>query len=208
MNEKIVLDATAGLRHMWFNKNNPYVVFLDRDDDARLYARYELYKRRRGMPGRSVRRSFKVPTTVGDYRHLPYPDGQFRVVVFDPPHRSDIGKNAIMLPQFGLLSPETWPADLRAAAKELWRVLAPYGVLIFKWSNGQIPYRDVLRLFPVKPFFGQVSAGASGKSGRKSSTSWFCFVKVPKEEKLFGMKVKIDPDEPNFRLEFDKTEQR
>ncbi len=176
--EKFILDATAAFRGMWFNKNNPYVVFLDCHDDEQIYSRRERYNRLRGIPGRFPARGFKVPTTVGDFRHLPYPDGRFKLVVFDPPHRSDMGKRCFYTERYTLL-PETWPKDLKEAAEELWRVLAPFGTLIFKWSDNKIKFKDVLRLFPVKPFFGQISAGAHDKKLNKSHTCWFCFVKVP-----------------------------
>lgn len=206
--EKFVLDATSGLRSMWFNKNNPYAIFLDCDSDDVLYARKEKYNRLRGMPGRKPALNFRVPTTPGDFRHLPYPDGRFKIIVFDPPHRSDSGRNSFFGTRYALLNPETWPRDMKEAANELWRVLAPFGVLLFKWSDSQIKFKDILRLFfPARPFFGQISAGAKAKSGGKAHTCWFCFVKVPEEQKFMGMKVKIDPDEPNFRLEFEKKEE-
>lgn len=177
--EKFILDATAGLRSMWFNKNNPYAIFLDRDNDEIIYARREKYNRLRGMPGRRPITNFKIPTTVGDFRHLPYPDGRFKLIVFDPPHRSDMGKNSFFGTRYTQLQPETWPMELKEAANELWRVLEPYGILVFKWSDSQIKFRDVLRLFPTKPFFGQISSGAKSKNGGKAHTCWFCFVKVP-----------------------------
>lgn len=181
--EKFILDATSGMRSMWFNKNNPYAIFLDRDDDEAIYARRERYNRIRGMPGRRARTNFKITTTTGDFRHLPYPDGRFKLVLFDPPHRSDMGKASIFGVRYAQLQPETWPKDLKEAAYELWRVLMPYGVLIFKWSDSQIPFKSVLSLFPVKPFFGQIAGGAKSKNGKPAHTCWFCFVKVPKEVK-------------------------
>ena len=51
------------------------------------------------------------------------------------------------------------------------RVLHPYGVLIFKWSEDQINTADVLKLLPVRPMFGN----------RRGKTIWLVFMKFPEE---------------------------
>ena len=52
------------------------------------------------------------------------------------------------------------------------RVLHPYGVLIFKWSEDQISTADILKLFPVQPLFGN----------RRGRAIWLTFMKFPSEE--------------------------
>lgn len=51
------------------------------------------------------------------------------------------------------------------------RVLKPDGVLVFKWSEAQIPANDVWKAIGEKPLFGH-------HSGKKSQTFWGCFMKL------------------------------
>jgi len=160
---KFILDATAGYRMMWFNKKHPNCIYLDQRPECE-------------------------PDIVGDFRDLKeFPDETFKLIVWDPPHIlrgsyksciSDMSKN------FGLLRPETWTWDLSKGFVELWRVLKQYGILIFKWSTSYISSAQILKLFPEKPLFYQVSSNKykslKGKS-KKSQTLWFCFMKIPEE---------------------------
>ena len=54
--------------------------------------------------------------------------------------------------------------------RECIRVLDDYGVLIFKWSEVQIPLSRILDVIDAKPLFGH-------KSGKASKTHWMCFMK-------------------------------
>ena len=65
-----VLDATCGGRMMWFNKRHPLALYLDNREIADV----ELCDGRHF----SVR-----PDIVADFTALPFPDGSFRLVVFD-----------------------------------------------------------------------------------------------------------------------------
>jgi len=181
---KIVLDATSGLRSMWFDKNNSLAVFLDKDDDVVLERRRIEYQKMRGMLGRprKIKDKFINPTVVGDFRHLQFPDECFHLIVFDPPHLKYLKASSLFGKRYGQMEPETWPSDLRQAAREFWRVLKPYGVLVFKWNDHDIKFKDVLRLFPVYPLFGQISGGAKNRDGKPCHTCWFCFLKVPSQE--------------------------
>ena len=62
---------------------------------------------------------------------------------------------------------DSWRDDLRQEFAECFRVLMPGGVLIFKWSEVQVPLRDVLALTPERPLFGH----PTGKS-----THWVAFI--------------------------------
>ena len=53
---------------------------------------------------------------------------------------------------------------------ECMRVLKPYGVLIFKWSDISISTREVINAFGQEPLFGH-------RSGKKMNTHWMCFMK-------------------------------
>jgi hypothetical protein len=50
------------------------------------------------------------------------------------------------------------------------RVLKPDGVLIFKWSEYDIPADKVWKAIGQKPLFGH-------HSGKKSRTFWACYMK-------------------------------
>jgi len=156
--EKFILDATAGFRMMWSNKKHPNTVYLDE--------RYEC-----------------EPDIVGDFRELKqFTDETFRLIVFDPPHiiRGTQYNSTGMLNDFGCLQPETWQVDLQKAFKELWRVLKPFGVLIFKWSTQQISTAKLKKFFPAEPLFYQVTSNKRReKSHSDYQTLWFCFMKLP-----------------------------
>ena len=60
--------------------------------------------------------------------------------------------------------------DVAKGFREGMRVLKPDGVLIFKWSEVQIPTPEIISAFGYKPLFGH-------HSGKKSNTNWLCFMK-------------------------------
>ena len=63
-NNVIVLDCTAGSRMLWPNsKDPPHVLFTDRNYEA-----------------------VKPPDVFCDYTKLPFRDGAFKAIIFDPPH--------------------------------------------------------------------------------------------------------------------------
>ena len=70
----------------------------------------------------------------------------------------------------GELDRATWKDDLRAGFAECFRVLRPEGTLIFKWSESDIPVREVLALTPMKPLYGH-------RSGKAGKTLWVAFMK-------------------------------
>jgi len=88
-----------------------------------------------------------------------------------------------MLKKFGGLHPEMWQSDLKKGFKELWSVLEDYGVLLFKFSDYHIKFKDVLKLFPEKPLiFNKTS------STGKTDTKWFCFMKIPELNNILDLK--------------------
>lgn len=153
-----VLDPCCGSRMMWFDKQDPRAIFGDiRTAETTL------------CDGRTL----KVhPDMEMDFRALPFPDATFRLVVLDPPHLERVGASSWTAAKYGALLP-TWREDLRAAFEESFRVLKPGGVLILKWSEEQVPLREVLSLTPEKPLFGH-------RTGRR--TTWVSFIKPERED--------------------------
>lgn len=158
---KRILDPCCGSKMFWFDKNNPDVEFCDN----RVVERHEYY------PHRYIEIK---PDTVCDFTNLPFEDGRFKLVVFDPPHLTRAGDTSWMALKYGCLK-EGWPEMLRKGFLECFRVLDDDGVLIFKWSEIQIPLRDILPLAPFHPLFGN-------RSGRHNNTHWLCFMKPRKED--------------------------
>lgn len=139
MTDKPILDACCGARMFWFDKGDPRVVFQDcRELDTTLC---------------NGQHFVVSPDVMGDFRNMDFPDDSFRLVVFDPPHLRRASQKSWLAKKYGVLTGD-WENDLRKGFAECMRVLKPRGVLIFKWSEGQIKLKDVLKLFPERPLFG------------------------------------------------------
>lgn len=93
-----------------------------------------------------------------------------RLLCLIPPHLKSGGENAWLVKKYGRLD-ENWPQMLRDGFAECMRVLSPDGVLIFKWSEVQIPAGEVWKAIGQKPLFGH-------HSGKKMNTFWACFMKL------------------------------
>lgn len=160
---KRVLDPCCGSRMFWFDKVDPRAVFGDvRSETVTVTDRTH---REDGTRTLTV-----APDQEMDFRALPFRDGAFRLVVFDPPHLVKAGEGSWLRAKYGRLDPQTWRDDLHRGFAECFRVLEPEGVLIFKWAETQIPVREVLSLTPQSPLFGH-------PSGKRAGTHWICFMK-------------------------------
>ena len=148
-----ILDACCGSRMFWFDRENQNVVFMDNRQCCKTLC-----------DGRTLNID---PDVIGDFRNIPFEDGSFRMVVFDPPHLVRAGENSWLAQKYGKLDKETWRDDLKQGFNECFRVLAPNGFLIFKWNEDQIKVTEVSKLFPVQPLFGQ----------RGGKTHWLVFMK-------------------------------
>lgn len=159
---KKILDVTCGGRSIWFNKNHPEAVYCDKREEEFT-----------GMWGGSERKYVVSPDVVRDFTDLPFADATFSLVVFDPPHLISAGQTGWLVKKYGHLE-ANWPDMLRDGFRECMRVLKPDGVLIFKWSEIQIPAEKVWKAIGEKPLFGH-------HSGKKSKTFWGCFMKLQEE---------------------------
>jgi len=162
-----VLDPCCGSRMMWLDKADPRAVFGDRRKETITVT--DRSHREDGMRTLQVK-----PDTLMDFRALPFRDGTFKLVAFDPPHLERAGPRSWLAAKYGKLS-EDWRSDLSAGFRECFRVLEPHGVLVFKWNETQVKLRDVLALTSEKPLFGQVS-------GRSRMTHWLVFMKSTTQE--------------------------
>ena len=162
-NGKKILDVTCGSRTIWFDKENENALYCD--------IRREQYS---GIWTSTVRDSERMcvidPDLIADFRDLPFDNDSFYLVVFDPPHMLHVGDNAWMRKKYGKLG-DTWREDLRRGFDECMRVLRPNGVLIFKWSEIDVPVSEIIDTVGVQPLFGH-------KSGKQMHTHWLCFMKL------------------------------
>lgn len=150
-----VLDPCCGSRMMWFDSQDQRALFGDiRSEEHTL------------CDGRALN---ITPDVLMDFRAMPFADGSFKLVVFDPPHLRKVGPQGWLGKKYGILSPD-WKTDLRQGFSECFRVLANEGVLIFKWAEVQIKVGEILALTDQKPLFGH-------RSGKRSNTHWITFMK-------------------------------
>lgn len=151
---KTILDACCGSRMFWFNRRHPDVVFMDRREETHTLC-----------DGRALEIK---PDVVGDFRAMPFSDGTFRLVVFDPPHLLHAGESSWLARKYGKLDRETWREDLKAGFRECFRVLELGGILVFKWCEDQISTAEVLKLASQEPLFGH----------RRGKTIFLVFMKT------------------------------
>ena len=162
--EKKILDVTCGARTIWFDKNNPLALFCDKRRE-----KYEHLWKNAGNCTLNI-----DPDVLCDFTALPFPDNSFPLVIFDPPHLTGAKETAWLVKKYGKLD-DTWPQMLHDGFQECMRVLKPEGVLIFKWSEYDLPAEQVWKAIGQKPLFGH-------HSGKKSGTFWGCFMKISAED--------------------------
>lgn len=166
VDDKYILDACCSVRGMWLNKNHPNVVYID------------IRKEQKGFIDHKATKNYEInPDYIMDFRDMTFEDKAFKLVVFDPPHLSTLSETSIFAKKFGCLNAMSWQADIKAGFNECWRVLEDYGTLIFKWSDVEISYKEVLKLAPTAPLFYNIT-----NSSNTSKTMWFCFMKIPEGE--------------------------
>ena len=150
-----ILDPACGSKMFWFNKSEPHTTYTDiRKETFSLQDRGKL------------RKVVINPDKIADFTNLPFRDYEFNLIVFDPPHLKRAGENSWLAKKYGKLPKDVWPQMLSKGFKELWRVLALDGILLFKWSDNQIPFKDVLNLFDQQPILGDQSTLDLNQLGR------------------------------------------
>jgi ubiquinone/menaquinone biosynthesis C-methylase UbiE len=156
-----VLDACCGSRMFWFDRQDSRAVFVDKRSESHT------------LPDRSSKGGSRElivdPDLVADFTALPFPDANFSLVVFDPPHLIRNGKKGWLAKKYGKLEGD-WKEELRQGFAECFRVLKPDGTLIFKWNEHEVPVSQILALTPQLPLFGN-------RCGKTSKSHWIVFLK-------------------------------
>lgn len=159
----MMLDATAGNRMIWPNKNPPNVVFMDKE----------------------IRLAFS-PHIFADFRDLPFRDDVFDCVLFDPPHscsippwwnsptRSKNVNNPSLNAWYGKFeNKRDMFSSIHRAQKEFARVAKR---LCLKWSELEVTLWKIMPFFKeweviqTKPHIGKYKAG-------KTKTYWITFIR-------------------------------
>lgn len=156
-----VLDACCGSRMFWFDRDDSRAVFADKRRETH------------DLPDKSSaggKRTLVIdPDIVADFTSLPFQDGRFALVVFDPPHFARNGNKGWMAKKYGTLSGD-WREELRKGFAECFRVLRPQGTLVFKWNENEVSVKEILALTSEKPLFGN-------RYGKHLESHWVVFIK-------------------------------
>ncbi|HBF48338.1 MAG TPA: SAM-dependent methyltransferase, partial [Shewanella frigidimarina] len=100
----IILDPCCGSRMMWENKSNPNVIFGDIRNES-------ITVTDRSHGNENGTRTINIePDTLMDFRSLPFPDGSFKLISFDPPHLVRAGPKSWLAAKYGKLS-NNWRND-------------------------------------------------------------------------------------------------
>lgn len=143
LNERRILDLSAGRRAIWFNKNHPLTMYLDK-------------------------RSEVEPTIVCDTRSIPPEAGSgYDLVCWDPPHMN-CGPNSNMSKVYGYHTTAEILDTIEKTAVEAHRVTRSGALMAFKWNTHDIRLQRVFDLMPQwEPLFGHLT-----KDGPGSQTYW------------------------------------
>jgi hypothetical protein len=153
MSAKNILDLSAGNRAVWFNKNHPMAMYLDKRAEVK-------------------------PTIVCDTRNIPDSAGSgYDLVVWDPPHMN-CGPHSNMSKVYGYHTTAEILDTIEKTSIEAWRVTDPGALMAFKWNTHDIKLKRVFALMPQwEPLFGHLT-----KDGPRSQTYWVMFRRIAKED--------------------------
>lgn len=142
----------------WFTKSDGRALFMDKRKETVFVDR-----------GTGATPYVIKPNILADFSFMPFSDNTFALVVFDPPHIIRTEARGNFTKMYGILNND-WKDDIRRGFAECFRVLRPNGVLIFKWSESEIPLSNILALTLEQPLFGN-------RSGKIGKTHWIVFMK-------------------------------
>lgn len=149
------------------------MFYFDKSDERVLFGdiRRESFSLKDKSSKTGSRNLFINPDEILDFTALPFAEDSFHLVVFDPPHLINNGASGWLAKKYGKLGKE-WSKDITAGFSECFRVLKPYGTLIFKWNEQDIKVSEILKLTDQKPVFGN-------RCGKTSKSHWLVFMKGP-----------------------------
>lgn len=169
-----ILDATAGYRGIWYQKNHPFVTFMDK--------RKETVDTRSDNNLKNSRRYKINPDVVSEWKDAPFPDNYFDMIVFDPPHLAWVNnkKESSLDKAYGYFkSKDECKRQITEGVNKLFKILKPEGIFILKWCENSIPIDEIIKLMPYQPLFG-----SNTKSKGHTANYWIVFLKYDVNMKL------------------------
>lgn len=142
-----ILDLSAGNRAIWYNKNHPMAIYLDK-------------------------RASVKPTIVCDTRSIPKNVGHgFDLVVWDPPHLNT-GKKSNMAKSYGHHTTAEILDTIEKTQWQVYKITKPEALIAFKWNTHDIKLERIFDLLSPQwePLFGHLT-----KDGPRSQTYWVMF---------------------------------
>lgn len=141
-----ILDLSSGNRAIWFNKNHPLALYVDK-------------------------RASVKPDIVCDTRKIPKAVGsKYDLICWDPPH-VNCGKNSKMSKVYGHHTTAEILDTIEKTSKEAHRVSKNNALMAFKWNTHDIKLKRIFELIPQwEPLFGHLT-----KDGPRSQTYWVMF---------------------------------
>lgn len=154
-----ILDACCGGRHWWFDKDNKNTIYMDIRSEPKGTIKLQT--------------NWSVePDVIASYCEMPFEDQSFNLIAWDIPHKLK-NDSGIISKKYGYLG-DNWKQNTSKGFEECFRVLKDKGVLIFKFNDLDVSFKEVLSLFPIRPLFGTPT-----KKG-VNNTAFFVFMKVIK----------------------------
>ncbi len=138
-----ILDLSAGKRAIWFNKNHPLAMYLDKRAEVN-------------------------PTIVCNTNEIPESAGSgFNLICWDPPHMN-VGHVSNMAKAYGHHTTAEILETIEKTGREAHRVSETNALMALKWNNHDIRLQRVFDLLPGwEPLFGHLT-----KNGPGSQTYW------------------------------------
>lgn len=138
-----ILDLSSGNRAIWFNKNHPMAMYLDKREEVN-------------------------PTIVCDTNSIPESVGSgFGLVTWDPPHMN-CGPNSNMSKVYGYHTTAQILETIEKTGVEVHRITNQNALMALKWNTHDIKLKRVFDLLPQwEPLFGHLT-----KDGPGSQTYW------------------------------------
>jgi hypothetical protein len=131
-----ILDLSAGNRAIWFNKNHPLAVYLDKRPEVE-------------------------PTHVCDTREG-IPGSGYNLIVWDPPHMN-CGPNSNMSKVYGHHTTAEILDLIAKTGAQVHYASAPDALMALKWNNHDIRLDRVFALLPEwEPLFGHLTKDGPG----------------------------------------------
>ena len=116
-----VLDACCGGKAMWFDSEDRRALYVDRRKEEHMLDRGD----------QTAQHLVIAPDVVADFTALPFADGSFAHVVFDPPHCNRASDTGWLAKKYGRLV-AGWEEMLEAGFSECSETRA------LLYSNGRV----------------------------------------------------------------------